>query len=44
MAKTARELQKTLSKMVCSTEWLEDKGVLWFRGKIYIPQNVDLQR
>jgi len=25
-------------------EWSEDKGLLWFRGKIYVPQNVDLQR
>jgi len=30
--------------MVCSTEWLENDGVLWFRGKIYVPRNSDLQR
>jgi len=30
--------------MVCSVEWSEDKGILWFRGKIYVSQNVDLQR
>ena len=25
-------------------EWLEDKGLLWFRGKIYVPRNLDLRR
>ena len=44
MAKAARELQQALSKIVCSTEWSEDKELLWFRGKIYVPQNLDLQR
>jgi len=44
VAKAARELQQVLSKTVCSVEWLEDKGLLWFRGKIYGPRNPDLQR
>ena len=25
-------------------EWSKDDGVLWFRGKVYVPQNSDLQR
>ena len=29
---------------VRSTEWLEDEGVLWFRDKIYVLRNADLQR
>jgi len=37
IAKAARELWQASSKMVCSVEWLEDDGVLWFRGKIYVP-------
>ena len=44
VAKAARKLQQTSSKMVYSAEWLEEDGVLQFRGKIYIPQNSDLQR
>jgi len=44
VAKAARELRQALSKMVCFAEWLEDEGVLWFRGKIYVPQNADLRR
>ena len=44
MAKAARELWQVSSKMVCSMEWSEDEGVLWFRGKIYVSQNTDLQR
>jgi len=30
--------------MVHSAEWSEEDGVLWFRGKIYVPQNLDLRR
>jgi len=37
IAKVVRELQQALSKMVHSTEWLEDDRVLWFKGKIYVP-------
>jgi len=44
VAKVARELWQALSKMVCSAEWLEDEELLQFRGKIYIPQNLDLRR
>jgi len=44
VAKAARELRQASSKMVCSVEWLEDKGVLQFRGKIYVPRNTDLRR
>jgi len=42
VAKVARELWQALGKTVCSTEWLEDDGVLRFRGKIYVSQNADL--
>jgi len=37
VAKTARELQQALGKTVCSAEWSEDEGLLYFRGKIYVP-------
>jgi len=44
VTKAARELQQASSKTVYSVEWLEDNRVLQFRGKIYVPQNSDLQR
>jgi len=44
VAKVAKELQQASSKMVRSAEWLEDKGLLHFRGKIYVLRNPDLQR
>jgi len=44
IAKVARELWQALSKTVRSAEWSEDDRVLRFRGKIYVPQNSDLQR
>jgi len=25
-------------------EWSEEEGLLWFRGRIYVPQNTDLRR
>jgi len=44
VAKAARELRQTSSKMVRSAEWSEDDRVLRFRGKIYVPWNSDLWR
>jgi len=44
VAKAARELQQVSSKTVRSAEWSEDEGLLWFRGKIYVPWNLDLRR
>ena len=44
VAKAARELRQASSKTVCSAEWSEEDGVLWFRGKIYVPRNSDLRR
>jgi len=44
VAKAVRELQQASSKTVRSAEWSEDEGLLWFRGKIYVPRNLDLRR
>ena len=44
VAKAARELQQTSDKTVRFAEWSEDDGVLQFRGKIYVPRDVDLRR
>jgi len=44
VAKAARELQQAASKTVRSTEWSEEEGLLQFRDKIYVPQNMDLRR
>jgi len=44
VAKAARELWQASSKTVCSAEWSEEDGVLQFRGKIYVPRNLDLRR
>jgi len=44
IAKAARELQHSANRTVHSSEWLNIDGLLWFRGKIYIPQSPDLHR
>jgi len=44
VAKAARELWQAASKTVRSAKWSEEEGLLWFRGKIYVPWNADLQR
>jgi len=44
IAKVVRELRQTSSKTVHSAKWSEDDRVLWFRGKIYVLRNSDLQR
>jgi hypothetical protein len=44
VAKAARELQKDKGKgTVKSAEWSESNGLLMFRGKIYVPNDKDLQ-
>ena len=42
VAKAARELWQASSKMVHFAEWSEEDRVLRFRGKIYVPRNLDL--
>jgi len=44
IAKTARELQCSTNGTVHSSEWSNIDGLLQFRGKIYVPQSLDLQR
>ena len=44
IAKAARELQSSTNEAVHSLEWSNIDGLLQFRGKIYIPQSLDLHR
>jgi len=44
VVKAARELWQASSKTVRFAEWSEENRVLWFRGKIYVPWNLDLRR
>ena len=44
VAKVAKELQSTSARSVRSAEWSLDNGVLYFRGKIYVPNSSDLRR
>ena len=44
IAKTAQELQSSANRAVHSSEWSNVDGLLWFQGKIYIPQSPDLRR
>ena len=38
-----RKLQESGSKLLVSSEWAENDGLLMFRGKIYIQDVKDLQ-
>ena len=44
IAKAARELRNSANGMVHSSEWSSIDGLLWFRGKIYVPWSLDLRR
>jgi len=44
IAKAAQELRCSANGTVHSSEWLNIDGLLWFQGKIYIPQSPDLRR
>jgi len=44
IAKAARELRNFANEAVHSSEWSNVDGLLWFRGKIYVPRSPDLRR
>ena len=44
IAKVAIELKATRSRSVRSAEWSLTDGVLYFRGKAYVPDSFDLRR
>jgi len=44
VAKAARELQGSSARSVKSVEWSLSKGLLYFRGKIYVPDTSNLCR
>ena len=37
-------LRSTSTCSICSSEWSEEDGVLYFRGKIYVPPTTDIRR
>jgi hypothetical protein len=39
-----KRLRESKGKSLVSSEWNEDKGLLTFRGKIYVPDEKDLRR
>jgi len=44
ITKAARELRRSANGTVYSSEWSNIDGLLWFQGKIYVPQSPDLCR
>src|SRR5277367_6533030 len=44
VAKAVKELRKTSAHSLRSAEWSESGGLLYFRGKIYVPDSADLRR
>src|SRR5271168_4927045 len=44
VAKAAKELRRTSAHSVQSAEWSQSKGLLYFRGKVYVPNSADLRR
>jgi hypothetical protein len=44
VAKAVRELRKSSTRSLRSAEWSESDGLLYFRGRIYVPPTSDLRR
>jgi len=44
ITKAAQELQHSANGTVHFSEWSNIDGLLWFRGKVYVPQNPDLHK
>ena len=44
VAKVVKELKTTRAHSVRSAEWSLTEGILYFRGKAYVPDSLDLRR
>jgi len=44
IAKAAKELRKSSTRALRSSEWSDRDGLLYFRGRIYVPPTSDLRR
>src|SRR5271168_3970021 len=44
VAKAVKELRKTSACSIQSAEWSQSKGLLYFHGKVYVPNSADLRR
>ncbi|HWN07996.1 MAG TPA: reverse transcriptase domain-containing protein [Pyrinomonadaceae bacterium] len=44
VAKAVQELRKSSTRSLRSSEWSEREGLLYYRGKIYVPNTSDLRR
>jgi hypothetical protein len=44
VAKAVRELRNSSTRSLRSAEWSESDGLLYFRGRIYVPPTADLRR
>jgi hypothetical protein len=44
VVKAVEELRKSSSKHLRSKEWSEEQGLILFRGKVYVPKDVNIRR
>src|SRR5271163_2311167 len=44
VAKAVKELSKTSAHSVRSAEWSQSNGLLYFHGKVYVPNSAELRR
>ena len=44
VGKVAEALKSSTAKSICSSEWLEVDGILYFRGKIYVLPTSDIRQ
>ena len=44
IVKAVEELKKSGTKKLEEEEWTEEQGLVLFRGKVYVPKNMELRR
>ena len=44
MVKSVEEMKQSLVKQLRSEEWSEEQGLILFRGKVYMPKDIQLRR
>ena len=42
--RAVKALRSTSARSIRSSEWSEENGILYFRGKIYVPPTADIRR
>jgi hypothetical protein len=44
VVKAVKEMKGEKKKTIKGEEWAEEQGLILFRGKVYVPRNIELRK